>query len=78
MRFDTLINERLSRLSKSKTIPDIAKLHNTTSTKIKSEHKRGVNVEKEHGGNVRTAKAVAMDHLVENPKYYTKLKKAKL
>ena len=78
MYFDDLINEKLSRLSKNKTTTDIAKLHNTSSAKIKAQLKRGKKVEKEHGGTISKARDTALDHLVEDPKYYTKLKKAKL
>jgi hypothetical protein len=38
----------------------------------------GIEVEMEHTGNRKLAKEIAMDHLSEDPKYYTKLKKAKL
>lgn len=76
--FDDLINEKLSRLSKNKTTTDIAKLHNASSAKIKAQLKRGKKVEKERGGTISKAKDTALDHLVEDQKYYTKLKKAKL
>lgn len=36
----------------------------------------GVAVELEHTGNEETAKEIAIDHLTENPKYYTKLIKS--
>lgn len=78
MRFDDLIGEKLSRLSKNKTVADIAKLHNTTTARVKSEIKQGIKVEREHGGTTSDIKATAMDHLTEDPNYYTKLKKAKL
>lgn len=78
MHFDKLIEEKLSGLSKGKSVKDIAKIHNTTLAKIKSQLVKGVKVEKEHGGTKKDIKATAMDHLVEDPKYYTKLKKAKI
>lgn len=38
----------------------------------------GIKVEKEHTSSSTIAKQIAKAHLVENPKYYTKLKKAGL
>jgi ribosome biogenesis SPOUT family RNA methylase Rps3 len=38
----------------------------------------GMKAEMEHTESKSQAKRMAMDHLAENPKYYTKLKKAKL
>jgi len=38
----------------------------------------GIRVEKEHTTSPRMACRIALDHLAEHPKYYTKLKKARL
>jgi len=67
-------------LSKGMTLKDIAKKHNENYDdkyylKLQSELKKGISVEKEHTGNLKLAKKIAMDHLVENPKYYSELKK---
>jgi len=35
----------------------------------------GIKVEMEHTKNKEMAKKIALDHLYEDPKYYTKLKK---
>jgi hypothetical protein len=35
----------------------------------------GIRVEMEHTGHESIAKKIALDHLAEDPKYYTKLKK---
>jgi hypothetical protein len=40
--------------------------------------KMGIEVEHEHTNNKRVAETIAKQHLEEDPKYYTKLKKAKL
>lgn len=40
--------------------------------------RRGIEVEMEHTNSKTKAKEIAMDHLVEDPKYYTKLDKAGL
>ena len=34
----------------------------------------GIAVEKEHTPNLELAKEIALDHLAENPKYYTRLR----
>jgi len=39
-----------------------------------NELKMGVEVEREHTDNILIADKIARDHLVEDPKYYTKLK----
>lgn len=43
-----------------------------------NELKIGIEIEKEHTTDPKLAKEIALDHLAEDPKYYTKLKKAKL
>jgi hypothetical protein len=43
-----------------------------------NELKMGIEVEKEHTTDLEICKDIAFDHLKEDPKYYTKLKKAKL
>lgn len=67
-------------LSKGMSLEDIAKKHNPKYDenyykKLQQELKKGITVEKEHTGNPKLAQKIAMDHLVENPKYYTDLKK---
>jgi hypothetical protein len=42
----------------------------------KDELKRGIKHELEHTKSRRIASEVARDHLVENPRYYSKLKAA--
>lgn len=78
MNFDLYVEKTLKRLSAGKTIPQIAKMHNVKPSVIKREVNKGKKVEQEHGKPPKEAKKIAMDHEVENPKYYTKLKQAKL
>ena len=40
----------------------------------KSQLKMGIRIEKEHTSNPKIAKKIAIDHILEDPKYYTKLK----
>lgn len=61
------------------SVKDIAKKHKVDVDVLKQELKKGIQKEKEeHTGNVKRAARIAMDHLVEDPKYYTKLAKVKL
>lgn len=76
MLFDNLCNLILSeQLAKGKTIEDIAEIHNVDLDILKKELKKGTDVEMEHTSSKEEAKKIAMDHLVEDPKYYTKIKK---
>lgn len=82
-------NENLEGgLSDKKSLLDIAMKHAfkdnvlTTGHKInsilgilKSELKKGIEVEMEHTDNRETAIEIAKDHLYEDPHYYSKLKK---
>jgi len=40
----------------------------------KTQLNMGIRVEKEHTSNPKIAKKIAIDHILEDPKYYTKLK----
>jgi hypothetical protein len=68
------------------TLPQIAKKHAKKykvsiadlTSELTAQLKLGIKTEMEHTDNKKQAKEIAMDHLAENPKYYTKLKKAKL
>ncbi len=62
-------------LSQGMTLSDIAKKHNVSIEELTNEFKKGYKVEREHTTDIEIAKEIAMDHLVEDPKYYTKLKK---
>ncbi len=76
-------------LSSGKTIKDIAIMHtyddSTDSvdpsdiekmvSHLEDQLSMGVEVEMEHTNDASLAKEIAMDHLTENPNYYTKLKK---
>lgn len=70
-------------LSDNKTLEDIAKkhskkgYHNTDNmiTLLKKQLSMGMKVEMEHTKSKEKAKEIALDHLSEDPNYYTKLKK---
>jgi hypothetical protein len=56
------------------SIEEIAKKHKTTAKHIKDQLKIGIEVEMEHTDDPKVALSICMDHLVESPDYYTKLK----
>jgi hypothetical protein len=60
-------------LAKGMSLEDIAKKHNINILELQKEIEKGTKVEHEHTDSEEHAKRVAMDHLVEDPKYYTKL-----
>lgn len=57
------------------TKKDIANKFNVTLSKIERELKMGIDIEMEHVNSKTLSKEIAMDHLVEIPDYYTRLKK---
>ena len=61
--------------AKTMTPEQIAKKHNVGLEAILRQLEMGINVEKEHTSNEKTAREIALDHLGENPNYYSKLKK---
>jgi hypothetical protein len=79
-----IIGEELASIKKEDLIPgglgdnmsiaDVAKKHNVQPQHIADQLKKGIHVEHEHTNDVRKAAEIAMDHLVEDPDYYTKLK----
>lgn len=60
------------------TLPKIAKKHKVSLEDLTKEFQKGLKVEKEHTDDKKKIKEIVLDHLSENPKYYTKLKKVKL
>lgn len=62
-------------LADGKTVADIAKKHDVDASHIEKQLAMGSKVELEHTDSEKAAREVAMDHLWEDPSYYTKLKK---
>jgi hypothetical protein len=75
MNFDKVF---LEQMAKNMSIKDIAKEKETSLEEIEKELDKGKETEKEHTHSTEKATKIAKDHLVEDPKYYTKLKKAGL
>lgn len=62
-------------LSDKLSLSNIAKKHNVTVKSLIDQLKMGIEIEFEHTNDIKVATEIAMDHLVEDPKYYTKLQK---
>jgi hypothetical protein len=58
------------------TVGDLARKHKTTGAAINLELVKGIRHEKEHTTDPKVAREIALDHLKEDPKYYTKLERA--
>jgi len=66
------LKEMSGGLSKNMSINDIAILHKVAVEHIKTQLSIGIPIEtKDHTYDISKAKQIAMDHLVENPNYYT-------
>ena len=73
-------------LAQGKTLTDlVAKLdpkgyffNDQLLNALRKELVKGIEVELEHTSDLRIAKEIALDHLFEDPRYYTKLAKANL
>lgn len=66
-------------LSKKTYSPEqIARKHGVTLDHIEKELAAGIKVEKEHTKSPEVAREIALDHLWEKPRYYSKLKAAGL
>lgn len=81
---ELLHSERLS-LPESKmlnkpelTVEQLAKKHNVSRMHIAQQLDKGIKVELEHTTHRKVAREIALDHLAEDPDYYTKLDKAQL
>lgn len=78
-RLQKLHSERLS-IPESKlldkpemTVTQLAHKHRVSKEHIQDQLSKGIKVEMEHTSKYDVAKEIALDHLAENPNYYTKL-----
>ena len=76
-RFNESINEGEDNipggLAKGMTLNDIAEKHGVSVDILVAEFKKGIQTEMEHTTDREMAKEITMDHLFEDPEYYTKL-----
>ncbi len=69
-------NDKLKGGKADKLTPkDISDKFKVDITKINKEIELGVNIELEHTDSKKLAKEITLDHLIEMPDYYTRLKK---
>jgi hypothetical protein len=76
LRIEGVIKEEDSipgGLAKGMTLNDIAEKHGVSVDILVAEFKKGIQTEMEHTTDREMAKEITMDHLFEDPKYYTKL-----
>lgn len=57
------------------SISDIAKMHKKSEKHILKQFILGIFIEREHTTDIDAMIEIAMDHLTENPNYYSDLKK---
>ena len=61
------------QLAKGMDLKDIANKHQVDIDDLNKELQKGIKVEMEHTTDRKVAEKIALDHLFEDPKYYTKL-----
>lgn len=65
----------VGKLAKGMNLSEVAAVHGLTADDLTKELKMGIETEMEHTDNPEYAYAIALDHLFENPRYYSMLKK---
>lgn len=71
-------SSKYDQMELDEMIAAIAEDHGVSSDQIRSEFEMGVEEEMEHANEELIAQEIALDHLVEDPEYYTKLDGANL
>ncbi len=69
--FNLVYEQCLHGIGYGKTLEDLVKKHKVSIERLQTELKKGINVEKEHTKDENAARKIAMDHLTEDPIYYT-------
>lgn len=70
---ENVLTEKKGGEAFGKTLKDIADHHKVDIEDLQKQLEKGIAVEGEHGSDKTKARKIAMDHLWENPKYYSKL-----
>jgi hypothetical protein len=73
--YKTSLKELDGGLADNMSLGDIAVKHKVDVEELTKEFLKGIKVEMEHTDDKSKASEIAMDHLAEDPKYYSKLKK---
>jgi len=71
-------SSKYGQITVDEMIQGIAEEHGVDPEQIRSEFEMGVEEEMEHAEEELIAQEIALDHLVEDPEYYTKLEGANL
>lgn len=71
-------SSKYGQVSVDEMIEGIAEEHGVSTDQIRSQFEMGVEEEMEHAEEELIAQEIALDHLVEDPEYYTKLGQANL
>jgi len=71
-------SSKYGQITVDEMIQGIAEEHGVDPEQIRSEFEMGVEEEMEHAEEELIAQEIALDHLVEDPEYYTKLEDANL
>jgi hypothetical protein len=71
-------SSKYDQMELDEMISAIAEEHGVSPEQIRSEFEMGVEEEMEHANEELIAQEIALDHLVEDPEYYTKLDGANL
>ena len=64
----------VGKLARGMNLSEVAAIHGLQAEDLRTELKMGIETEMEHTDESEFARAIALDHLYEDPKYYTKLK----
>lgn len=72
------LDKSVGKLAKGMTIEQIADKHRVPLSELMIEFENGINTEMEHTDDRLVAESIALDHLYENPKYYSKLQSLNL
>lgn len=67
--FKQFLNKPVSSVEK------LSKKHNVSTDEIEQQLQMGIKVEGEHTTKPKIARQIALAHIGEDPKYYSKLKK---
>ena len=70
-----MANTPVGKLAKGMSLSDVAAKHKLTAKDLIDELALGIKTETERTSDLRIARAIALDHLVESPKYYSNLLK---
>ena len=75
IRYDMGAELPVGKLAKGMNLSQVAAHHGLSAEHLKAELNNGIQTELEHTDDPAIARAIALDHLYEDPGYYTKLKK---